>query len=39
MAEGDKLTCLKCGATWVPRIPNPIKCPRCQQFWNTPKKR
>ena len=32
-------TCLRCGATWTPRKPNPVQCPRCKRVdWNKPKK-
>ena len=28
-------TCQRCGATWTPRKPNPIQCPRCKRVdWN-----
>ena len=22
-------TCERCGWNWVPRVPDPVKCPRC----------
>jgi predicted Zn-ribbon and HTH transcriptional regulator len=23
------MTCKKCGVLWLPRVPHPVKCPRC----------
>jgi len=25
-----KLTCLRCGYEWLPRVPSPAVCPRCK---------
>lgn len=34
-----KLKCLRCGWTWVPRIPVSAVCPKCHTpYWDTPKK-
>ncbi len=22
--------CQRCGARWLPRVPEPVRCPRCQ---------
>lgn len=34
----ENKTCPKCGFSWSPRVPNPIKCPRCQHsFLSLPK--
>jgi len=34
------LTCLRCGASWTPRTPQPpVKCPRCTSpYWSKPRK-
>ncbi len=33
------LICNHCGAKWIPRTPNPKKCPDCtSRLWNKPKK-
>lgn len=30
-------TCRRCGATWTPRVPDPVACPRCKSArWQTP---
>lgn len=35
----QKLTCLRCGHTWYPRIEKPVQCPRCKTLaWNKPRK-
>ena len=29
----DKLTCKRCGASWLPRIETkPVQCPRCKSL-------
>lgn len=34
-----KLHCLRCGAYWIPRKPNPVQCPRCKStLWNKSRK-
>jgi len=31
--------CRKCGATWEPRVVDPVQCPRCKRCdWKAPKK-
>jgi len=31
----DTLKCCKCGHEWIPRVPDPVQCPRCRSvFWN-----
>ena len=31
------VTCQQCGASWTPRVPDPVRCPRCQsRRWNEP---
>jgi len=25
-----KLKCEKCGHEWIPRVENPLKCPKCE---------
>ena len=33
-----KLTCKRCGHQWVPRIPDPRACPKCQSYlWDKEK--
>lgn len=33
-----KLTCQRCGAAWLPRVAEPVRCPRCGSLkWNTPR--
>ena len=27
--EKKTITCKRCGATWTPKVPTPVKCPRC----------
>lgn len=35
MKTNKTCTCLRCGATWTPRKPNPVQCPRCKRVdWN-----
>ena len=24
--------CIRCGHIWSPRVPKPLKCPRCQNY-------
>jgi predicted Zn-ribbon and HTH transcriptional regulator len=33
-------TCLRCGHTWVPRVPHkPRRCPNCKDsYWDRPRK-
>lgn len=32
-------TCLRCGHRWVPRIPKPRHCARCNSpYWDRPRK-
>lgn len=32
------LECLRCGHRWIPRVPGPARCPKCQsRDWNQPK--
>lgn len=34
----DGLACLRCGHTWTPRVPAPVRCPRCcSTTWHTPR--
>jgi hypothetical protein len=33
--EIQKLVCERCGSTWINRVENPIKCPRCQHVFGT----
>lgn len=38
--ENGKVTCLRCGWKWRPRVDNPVACPNphCQsRDWNIPK--
>lgn len=30
--EIPQITCNRCGHTWIPRIPDPLKCPRCKNL-------
>ena len=42
MHQGDlkKLTCLRCGHTWTPRIIVPQRCPYCiSRLWDVPKEK
>ena len=32
MIELQKLLCRKCGHEWLPRTPQPKKCPRCSSY-------
>ena len=33
------LTCLRCRHEWIPRIPSPVKCPKClSPYWSRPRK-
>ena len=35
----QKQTCLRCGVTWMPRVAQPVRCPRCQSpYWNRPRR-
>ena len=37
----DRLTCLRCGHTWRPIMPHPVKCPspRClSPYWDRPRR-
>ncbi|MHA1867436.1 MAG: hypothetical protein ACTSXD_05165 [Candidatus Heimdallarchaeaceae archaeon] len=35
-----KLKCNKCGYEWIPRVKNPIECPKCKSlYWNENKKK
>ena len=30
--------CLRCGNEWLPRVPDPVACPRCKsRLWNVPR--
>lgn len=30
VVELPRVKCPRCGYSWVPRVPNPRRCPRCQ---------
>ncbi len=30
--EVKGIVCATCGHKWIPRVENPLKCPRCQSF-------
>lgn len=32
MPELIQLHCLRCDHHWVPRIPNPVQCPKCKSL-------
>jgi len=34
--EENRMTCPKCGYTWLKRVENPKRCPRCGK-WLIPK--
>ena len=35
MTTLSTLTCLRCGATWIPRVEAPKRCPSCKSpYWN-----
>jgi predicted Zn-ribbon and HTH transcriptional regulator len=32
-------TCLRCGHTWIPKVPHPITCAKCRSpYWDKPRK-
>ncbi len=34
-----KVKCLKCGFEWIPRVEDPLQCPKCKRYdWNKEKK-
>lgn len=35
-----RLTCLRCGHSWLPRVESmPLLCPKCKNpYWNKPRK-
>lgn len=36
---GEKLTCKRCGHTWLPRKEDVMTCPGCRSpYWNIPRK-
>lgn len=33
-------TCLRCGYRWIPRVAEPVACPKCHSpLWNKPRVR
>ena len=34
----EKLSCMRCGFTWFPKVDNPMCCPKCKSSsWNKPR--
>lgn len=37
--ELPKCKCLRCGAEWLPRVVNPVTCPKCKSpYWMKPRR-